>query len=69
MSGGGRNRLLSPAEAAAFLGLSPATLETDRCRGSLGVPFVKVSRRVVRYRMEDLESWVNARWVSNGSGK
>ena len=47
---------LSTPLAAEYLGLSPATLETLRCRGG-GPPFVKLGRRVV-YRREDLEAWV-----------
>ncbi len=47
---------LSTLAAAEYLGLSPATLETLRCRGG-GPPFVKLGRRVV-YRREDLEAWL-----------
>jgi excisionase family DNA binding protein len=49
---------VSTPEAAAYLGLSPATLETLRTRGG-GPPFVKLGRRVV-YRREDLDAWLNA---------
>ncbi len=49
---------LATPSAAAFLGLSPATLETLRCRGG-GPPFVKLGRRVV-YRREDLEAWITS---------
>lgn len=47
---------LSTPVAAEYLGLSPATLETLRCRGG-GPPFVKLGRRVA-YRREDLEAWL-----------
>ena len=47
---------LSTPIAAEYLGLSPATLETLRCRGG-GPVFVKLGRRVV-YRREDLEAWM-----------
>jgi hypothetical protein len=43
-------------QAADYLGLSPATLETLRSRGG-GPAFVKLGRRVV-YRREDLEAWL-----------
>ncbi len=43
--------------AAEYLGLSPATLETQRVRGG-GPVFVKLGRRVV-YRREDLDAWIN----------
>jgi len=47
---------LPTPEAAEYLGLSPATLETLRSRGG-GAAFVKLGRRVV-YRREDLEAWL-----------
>ena len=46
-------------DAALYLGLSPATLETMRSRGG-GPQFVKLGRRVV-YRREDLDVWLAAR--------
>lgn len=53
------NRYLSNDEAAAFLHLSPRTLEKQRVIGG-GPRFRKFGRRVV-YAIEDLESWANAR--------
>lgn len=50
---------LPTPEAAEYLGLSPATLETLRTRGG-GPPFVKLGRRVV-YRREDLDAWIAER--------
>lgn len=50
---------LPTPEAAEYLGLSPATLETLRTRGG-GPPFVKLGRRVV-YRQEDLKAWLARR--------
>lgn len=52
-------RYLSNDEAAAFLLLSPRTLEKQRVIGG-GPKFRKFGRRVV-YAIEDLESWANAR--------
>ena len=49
--------------AAAIVGLSRATLETMRSRGS-GPPYVKLGR-AVRYRVADLRRWRDARLVSN----
>lgn len=43
---------ISTAEAAAFLGLAPSSLETMRVRGG-GPPYEKIARRV-RYRRSDL---------------
>lgn len=53
-------RTVLPTErAAAYLGLSPKTLETLRTRGG-GPPFLKLGRRVV-YRKADLELWLAQR--------
>ncbi len=50
--------MLPTLAAAAYLALSPATLETLRSRGG-GPPFVKLGRRVV-YRREELDQWLAA---------
>ena len=50
---------LPTPEAAQYVGLRPATLETMRTRGG-GPAFVKLGRRVV-YRREDLDAWLRAR--------
>lgn len=50
---------LTTAEAAAFLGLEPETLEAWRRRGG-GPPYVKYGdspRAAVRYRLRDLEAY------------
>jgi hypothetical protein len=52
-------RYLSNDEAAAYLHLSPRTLEKQRVVGG-GPKFRKFGRRVV-YAIEDLESWASAR--------
>jgi hypothetical protein len=52
-------RYLTNAEAAAFLRLSPRTLEKQRVIGG-GPRFRKFGRRVL-YAIADLESWANAR--------
>ena len=50
---------LTNAEAAAFLRLSPRTLEKQRVLGG-GPRFHKFGRRVL-YSVRDLESWAHAR--------
>jgi predicted DNA-binding transcriptional regulator AlpA len=56
----GDERTVLPTEhAAAYLGLSPKTLETLRTRCG-GPPFLKLGRRVV-YRKADLDTWLAAR--------
>ncbi|MBY6032361.1 helix-turn-helix domain-containing protein [Marinobacter daepoensis] len=50
-------RLLTTAEAAEFLGVSKAFLERDRWAGAR-VQFIKVGSRAVRYRLSDLEHYI-----------
>jgi len=51
-------KLLSTKDAAEVLGVSVAFLERDRWAGAR-VPFVKVGSRAVRYRMSDLNSYID----------
>lgn len=52
-------QLLTPAEAATYLSMSPRTLETWRTK-LIGPPFVKPEgTQKVWYRVTDLEQWVN----------
>ncbi|HEY3300779.1 MAG TPA: helix-turn-helix domain-containing protein [Methylophilaceae bacterium] len=53
-------QLLNTTQAASFLGLSKAFLERDRWAGAK-VPFIKIGDRAVRYRIEDLQSYVQSR--------
>lgn len=50
--------LLTTTEAARLLGVSKAFLERDRWAGAR-IPFIKVGSRAVRYRMTDLESYLD----------
>ncbi|HLA29415.1 MAG TPA: helix-turn-helix domain-containing protein [Pseudomonas sp.] len=52
-------RYLTNSEAAAFLRLSPRTLEKQRVIGG-GPRFHKFGRRVM-YALADLEAWASAR--------
>lgn len=52
------DQLLTTREAAAFLRLRPGTIENYRYAGE-GPRFVRVGRRAVRYRVTDLEAWMN----------
>ncbi len=52
--------LLNQRQAASLIGVSERTLECWRCRGG-GPPFVKISRRAVRYRRQDIDQWVGER--------
>lgn len=51
--------LLCTKEAARLLGVSKAFLERDRWAGAR-IPFIRVGARAVRYRREDLDSYIAA---------
>jgi excisionase family DNA binding protein len=55
-------QLLTPQEAAAFLTTTPGTLQIWRTTGRYSLPFVKLGG-CVRYRREDLETFLRARTV------
>jgi len=50
-------QLLNTTEAANYLGVSKAFLERDRWAGAR-IPFIKVGTRAVRYRLSDLDSFL-----------
>jgi len=52
--------LMTEQEAADLLGFSPRTLQGWRVNGG-GPRFVKISKRCVRYRRQDLTEWVEER--------
>lgn len=54
------DKLLNTKEAAQLLGVSNAFLERDRWAGAR-VPFIKVGSRAVRYRLSDLEGYIEGR--------
>ena len=54
---------LTTPEAAAYLSIQPATLEQWRWNGR-GPRFVKIGRSV-RYRISDLDEFLNARVFSS----
>lgn len=51
------NSLFNTKEAAAYLGVSKAFLERDRWAGAR-IPFIKVGSRTVRYRLSDLNEYI-----------
>ena len=53
----GRNSLLTEKQTSRLMGFSVRTLQACRVRGG-GPRFVKISARCVRYRQDDLDSWV-----------
>lgn len=54
-----RGRLIDTAAAAEMLALSSGTLENWRVHGE-GPPFIKIGR-AVRYRLSDLDAWIERR--------
>ena len=59
-----RNRLPAPLlteiQAAEILQLTPRALQAWRYQGR-GPRFVKISARAVRYRLDDVEAWIENR--------
>jgi predicted site-specific integrase-resolvase len=51
-------KLLDDAAAAEILGVQPRTLRL--WRNTRRLPFLKISSRVVRYRLADLNAWLDA---------
>jgi excisionase family DNA binding protein len=54
--------LMTPAQAAAYMGVEVATLAVWRCTGRYALPYLKVGR-LVRYRQSDLDAFLKVRSV------
>lgn len=52
--------LLTTKEAAKILGVSKAFLERDRWAGAK-IQFIRLGSRAVRYRLQDLEAYLESR--------
>lgn len=59
-------RLLDEKAAAAYLSIAPGTLSVWRSTGRHTLPFIKVGRNV-RYRVSDLDAWLNKRTRETGA--
>jgi excisionase family DNA binding protein len=57
-----RCKFVDERGAAELLGVTPGTLSVWRCTRRYALPYVKVGRRV-RYRVSDLEAWLQSRTV------
>ena len=55
-----RPKFLTENEAADYLGIKPQTLCSWRCTRRYNLPFIKVGR-LVRYRPEDVEAFLESR--------
>lgn len=51
------DRLLTPAEAGAMLGLKPSTLASYRKHG-LPLPYVRLNAQCVRYKLSDVQAYI-----------
>ena len=58
--GATRPKLLTENEAANYLSVEPQTLCAWRCTRRYNLPFIKVGR-LVRYRPEDVEAFLESR--------
>jgi len=58
--------LMKTSEAAEYLSVSMAFLERDRWAGAK-VPFVKMGSRSVRYRLSDLEAYIESQVMHSTS--
>ena len=54
--------LLTPKEAAEFLGVPEGTLAQWRSQ-QRGPAYIKLEARLVRYRLDGLEAWLSSRTV------
>lgn len=59
-------KLLDDKQAAEYLSVSPGTLSVWRSTGRYALKFIKVGR-AVRYRITDLDEWLEARVRANGA--
>lgn len=53
-------QLVDERQAAEMLSLTPRTMQEWRASGR-GPPHVRISSRCVRYRVRDLEAWIEGR--------
>jgi hypothetical protein len=54
--------LWTDKEACQFLSAEPRTLRL--WRHTRGLPFIRITSKVLRYRRNDLEAWLDARRVA-----
>ncbi len=54
--------LLTNEESAAYLGVTPGTLDVWRCTKRYNIPYIKVGR-LVRYKKSSLDAFIESRTV------
>lgn len=62
------DELITAKEAAARLGISPASLANARSSGSLGLNFIRIGGRV-KYKAADVASYIREHTFSSTSRK
>ena len=55
---------LSESEAAEYIGISKKTLQRWRFDHK-GPPYAKLNNKLIRYRLADLDEWMNQQLVSH----
>lgn len=63
-----RARVMTPAQAAEYLGLSYDALQKMRARGN-GPVFMPWGRRMIRYRISDLDAWIDNQPTCQNTGE
>ena len=59
------SEMITPQQAADYLGVKPETLSVWRCTRKHPIPFVKVGRKVC-YRKSDLDRYIQSRTQNRG---
>lgn len=59
------DRLLTQQEVVEWTGLSSAYFEQARHRGNSELSYIKIGR-AVRYRMSDVQRWIESNVVGSG---
>lgn len=58
----GKTALLTNDQAAAYIGVTPGTLEVWRCTKRYNIAYIKVGR-LVRYKQSSLDTFIESRTV------
>lgn len=62
-------RLLTPDETAELLGVTSHTLSVWRCTARYPLPYVKVGSRAVRYKLADVQRFIDEQTVHCGAAE
>jgi hypothetical protein len=63
-------KMLDTAGAAAYIGVATTTLHAWRSRGQVGPRYIRIGRgRCIRYRIADLEKYLNEHAVESGGAR